>query len=134
MPSKRSSLTVTSGGDAGGRSGKLGGGRRHALLGILGKRLEVDDRLLGQRLLQIRHRRLGGLAQEPERGLRLHVERHVSEAQDLRVLIEHRLAPDMHGGVRPERKKASLLDVHQQRDQQPVAGGRHDRLFDRGGE
>ena len=69
MPSKRKSLTVTSAVTPRPCSGKLGGSRRHALLGILGKRLEVDDRLLGQRLLQIRHGCLRGFAQEPERGL-----------------------------------------------------------------
>ena len=62
---------------------------------------------------------------QPERGLRFDREFDIGQPQRLLRLIEHRLAPDMHIGFAAEAEEALLLlGVHQQRNQQPVAGSR----------
>ena len=95
------------------------------LLRIGRERLEVDRGLLRQRLLQVRHHRARRGAEQPERGFRFDGELDVAKPQRLLRLIEQRLAPDMHGGLAAEAEEALLLlGVHQQRNQQPVAGSR----------
>ena len=101
------------------------------LLRIGGERLEVDGRLLGQRLLQMRHRRARRGPEQSERRLRFDGELDIGQPQRLLRLVEHRPAPDMHGGFAAETEEALLLlGVDQQRDQQPVAGRRHGRALD----
>ena len=124
MPVRRTSCTLASTCtpslvllEVGERGGDL-------LLGVGGEGLEIDHRLLGQRLLQIRHGGARGGAEQAEGGFRFHRQRHVGQAQDLVLRVEHRLAPDLHGGGGAEAEPALLLvrlDV--ERDQQPVAGG-----------
>ena len=74
-------------------------------LRVAGERLEVDGRLLRQRLLQMRHGRARRGAQQPEGGFRLDGELDVGQPQRLLRLIEHGPAPDMHVGLAAEAQK-----------------------------
>ena len=94
-------------------------------LRVAGERLEVDGRLLRQRLLQLRHGRARRGAQQSEGGFRLDGELDVGEPQRLLRLIEHGPAPDVHVGLAAEAEIALLLlCIHQQRNQQAIAGSR----------
>ncbi len=111
---------------------------RDLFLRIGGERLEIDGGLVRQRLLQMRHRRARRGAEQPEGGFRFDRKFDVGQPQGLLRLIEHRPAPDMHGGFAAESEQAFfLLGVDQQRDQQPVArcrdGGALDGDIDRAG-
>ena len=63
------------------------------LLRIGRERLEVDRRLLRQRLLQTRHHRARRGAEQPERGFRFDGHLDVGEPQRLLRLIEHAACP-----------------------------------------
>ena len=89
---------------------------------IRGEWLEVDARVLGERILQIGNRGARRGAEQAEGGFRLDVELDLGEAQHLLRGIEHRLAPDVHRRVGAEAEPALLLvRLDAQADQQPVA-------------
>ncbi len=100
-------------------------------LRIGGERLQVDHQPVGQRLLHVRDRRARGGAEQAERGLGFDRQLDIGQPQRLRLLVEPRPAPDVHGRLGAEAEEALLLlGVHQQRDQQPVAGGGDARALD----
>ena len=92
------------------------------------ERLEIDHGVVGQRLLQIGNCRARGGAEQAEGCFRLHVERDVGQPHDLVLLIEHGLAPDVHGRLGAEPEPAlGFLGLDAERNQQPVARRRDAR-------
>ena len=70
--------------------------------------------LVRQHLLQMRHRLARRGAEQAERRFGFDGELDVGQPQGLLRLIEHRPAPDMHGGFAAESEPAFLfLGVHQ---------------------
>src|SRR5262245_60112249 len=92
---------------------------------VVGEGFEIENRLLRQRFLEIRHCGAGGGAEQAKGRLRFNCQRNIGEPQDLALLVERRFAPDVHRRLRAEAEPALFLArLHAQRDQQPVAGCR----------
>jgi hypothetical protein len=89
---------------------------------IGGEGLRSTTAFFSQRRLQIGDGRARGRAEQAERGLRFHRKRNLAHAQDLRLAVEHGLAPDMQRRLGAEAEPALLLArLDQQRDQEALA-------------
>ncbi len=96
----------------------IGDHRAKPPLQIGRKRLQIEHRLVGERLLHQRQRGAGGAAQQAECGFGFHRDLKIAKPQCLLFGVEQRLAPDEHGGIAAEAKPTGLFaSLDLQRDQ-----------------